>query len=179
MRALVFVITLLLAGAWTVRAQAATYAALDDRELEVGGVLLVFAGDDAGGGFARESLLGVSIGSLTDEIAWQAWLAHSWNEESALLGGQADLILAHNFESFDCENCSGEDFGLWWIGAGATLIAYQEMFESDQGVAVDGEELGVNLGGSYSWEQFTASLYVHYFPDSTATLISAGLAKQL
>jgi hypothetical protein len=155
-------------------AQAADYAALEGKEFYAGGILVFFWGDGPSGDSASESLLGVSGGGLSDRLAWQGFLACSWDGDSTMLGGNVDAVLADNFES-----CSTEEAdGLWWLGAGGSLIAYQSVFAEASGTSVDGEELGINVGGGYFWSSFTGNFYLHLFPDSSNTMLTASVMRQ-
>lgn len=155
-------------------AAAAEYAALKGKDSYVGGVLLFLNGDDAGGACAREFLPGICVSGLQDRWSWQAFLTTDLGADAMLLGGSADLILAHNFDDYDSENC---EFAVWWLGAGASLLAYDDMYSDGQGVAVDGEELGLNVGMGYHWDELAFDMYVHYFPDGGSVMVSGGVSR--
>ncbi|MBN2081808.1 hypothetical protein JW859_06305 [bacterium] len=175
MKHVVFVVALLLA-LWPFASHAAEYAALEGRDFYAGGVVLVFFGENPAGDSARESFIGPSAGGLTDGLAWQAFMGFSWDDGATMFGGSVDAILADNFAECGAP-CQGEAPAMWWAGAGGTLIAYQDLFETASGSSVSGEELGINVGAGYFWEDFIANIYVHFFPDSSSTLISASVMK--
>lgn len=170
-----FLLALLVLSSWPFLAQAADYAALEGKEFYAGGILVFLWGDDPSGDSASESFLGLSGGGLTDQLAWQAFLACAWDGDAAILGGNADVILADNFDS-----CRGDEAdGLWWLGAGGTLISYRSAFAEASGTSVDGEELGLNVGGGYFWGRFTGNFYLHLFPDSGNTMLTASVMRDL
>lgn len=170
-----FTLALLLLGCWPFLAQAADYAALEGKDLYGGAILVVFWGDDPTGDSASESFIGASAGGLTDSLAWQAFLGCGTGGDSCILGGNVDAVLANNFDS-----CSADATdGMWWFGAGGTVISYNSVFAEASGTSIDGEELGINVGAGYFWRRYTANFYLHLFPDSNNKMLSASVMRDL
>jgi len=170
-----FLLALLLFGCWPFMAQAADYAALEGKDIYGGVILVVFQGDDPTGDSASESFLGPAVGGLTDQLAWQAFLTCAWDGDSGILGGNVDAVLANNFDSCGRD----ETDGMWWLGAGGSLVSYRSVFAEASGTSVDGEELGINVGGGYFWRRYTANFYLHLFPDSSNTMLTASVMRDL
>jgi hypothetical protein len=169
-----FALALLAFTIWPLTSWAASYAALEGGDMYAGGVLLVFQGDDAAGDSTSESFLGACVSGLNDQFVWQGFLALGLDDDATLLGGSADKLLAGNFDGG-----LPAEAGVWWLGAGGTLVVYRDSFQSGDGLSVSGEELGLNVGTGYFWRSYIASVYLHFFPDSSNTMISASVMRGL
>ena len=153
---------------------AAEYAALKGKDSYLGGVLLFLNGENADGACAREFLPGICVTGLKDRFSWQAFWVTDLGADSMLVGGSADLILAHNFDDYDNKSC---EFAAWWLGAGASVVAYDGMYSDGDGAAVDGEEIGLNVGMGYHWDELAFSMYAHYFPDGGNVMVNGVFAR--
>lgn len=170
-----FVLALLLA-LWPLASHGADYAALEGKEFYAGGILLSFFGENPAGESARESFIGVSAGGLTEDLSWQAFMGCSWDDDGRILGGSADAILLDNFAECS-QGCENEPMSLWWLGAGGTVIVYEDLFDTVSGSSVSGEELGINVGAGYYWHEYVANFYIHHFLDSGSSMLSADVMR--
>jgi len=176
MKRLAIVLSLLVAMLWATESAAVQYAALEDMDLYAGIGVMTFAGDDAGGSGSDELLFGINLNGLMDYLVWQAFWGTSF-DDAMLAGGSVDYILLDNFDGFDCEALSIDDYLAWWVAAGPAVVSYRDMFVDDQGVGSDGEELGLSVGVGANRDGLAANFYLYYFPDSENTMITAALTR--
>ena len=170
-------VLLLALATYPLGAHAATYAALEGRDVYLGPVVLVFTGDDAAGDSESEFLPGLTVGGWAESCAWQVLCAGGVGEDALMLGGALDFYLVDNFDELACEPgqvCTSTEQP-WWIGAGPTLVIYRDMFEGDGDPGVDGEELGLNAGAGLHWKQGVGTILIHYFPADGHSMISGSV----
>jgi hypothetical protein len=155
--------------AWSSAAFAQSYSALDGSAWEgpnvgVGGIYL--SGDDT------EFLPTVSVSGVTDYLAWQAF--YGFGSDSSIFGGSLDYIFANNWD--DCESCP--ETSVWWVGAGATIVSYSDLFLTGTGEAatgLDDTEIGANLGLGWTSGEWGLNLYLHYLPSNEIVGVQGGL----
>jgi len=175
---------LLLAIVLATPAFAADYAALEGRELYLGGGLLYLTGDDPHGEDANEIIPAVKLFGLSDTWTWQVFLGASFDGGALAAGGAADYLLSHNFDDSSCcpttcGTCSSCEPDLWWIGAGPAVIAYQDMFTDIEGDSYDCTEFGVHAVAGMTRGNLALDLNVFYFLDTCNLMVSAGVATAI
>ena len=144
---------------WASGAFAQSYSALEDDPLYgpwlgVGGALL--NGTDETEFFGTVNLLG-----LSDYVAWQFF--YGFNGDATAYGANLDYIFADNFDQ--CEVCPDN---LYWLGAGASFISYQDAFmtNGDANTAIDDDDFGLNLGGGYIFGDWQVGFFLNYYLDT-------------
>ena len=158
---------------WCTAAFAGSYASLGEDEslvfAGVGGIFL--SGSDATGADQDEFLPTVNISGVCDTWAWQAFYA--FGDDASAFGGNVNYILASNFD--ECATCPAEE-GIWWFGAGPSIIVYEDLFQDAAGAnGVDDTEFGANLGLGWLKDNWSFQLYGHYFWDSETFGIQGSL----
>ncbi len=150
--------------AWGTGAFAAEYSALDGSAWDgpnvgVGGLYL--SGDGPSGDSDSEFLPTINVSGLSDYIAWQAF--YGFGSDASVFGGSVDYIFADNRD--ECATCPTD--GMWWLGAGATLVSYSDLFVAGTTAGLDETEIGANLGGGWRSGDWGVDLYVHYLPSNS------------
>lgn len=174
MRKLVGALAVTAALMWGTTAFAGDYSALDDSGVfgpSVGLGAIVFSGDNGAGGSDTQFVPTINISGITDMIAWQVF--YGSDSDTSTFGGSADYILASNFD--ECATCP--ENGIYWFGAGLSLIDYSDLFfdGATATAAVSDTEFGVNVGGGYRWDEWGFDAYLHYLVDSGTIGFQAAL----
>ncbi|MCC7477318.1 hypothetical protein IT575_02570 [bacterium] len=163
MHRLIAFVLVVMVVVWGTTALAAEYSALDGTSWEgpnvgVGGLLL--SGDGPGGDSDSEFIPTINVSGLCDYVSWQAF--YGFGSDASVFGGTVDYVFANNFD--ECETCPTG--GVWWLGAGATLMSYSDLFVTGTTGGLDETEIGANIGGGWRSGDWGVDLYVHYLPSN-------------
>jgi hypothetical protein len=148
----------------------AQYAALEDLPMQptFGAGLVYFNGDNATGMNSDQWFLTVNGQVQTDKYIFNLFLGTDPEAGGFIYGALADYILSTNSGAL-MEEATGD----YWLGAGATVIGFSDLFPTDADGGVSQLDFGPNVGLGFEFNGLKLNLNASYLLDTENTMVSA------